>query len=163
LEAIATIAAECGRQIENRKSKIKNNMNVPGLRSPNEKIGGFVYLPRLLDKIRLHAAGRLPQDYHANLGKGFDGAFAKFLRLDYAALAERVKKGGSDEEVLAWCFENGRKPDEDEIKIWSEFLRKRGWNDEASELLAKRKKESGFENRDDIQTFFSYIDADEGR
>jgi gluconokinase len=40
---------------------------------------------------------------------------------------------------------------------------KRGWSDELSERLASRKKESGLENRDDIQTMFHYIDADEGR
>ena len=32
-----------------------------------------------------------------------------------------------------------------------------------AERLAKRKLESGFENRDEIQTMFDYIDADEGR
>jgi hypothetical protein len=40
---------------------------------------------------------------------------------------------------------------------------KRGWNDAGSEMVALRKKESGFENRGDIQTMFAYIDADEGR
>ena len=43
------------------------------------------------------------------------------------------------------------------------FMVKRGWSDELSERLVSRKKESGFENRDDIQTMFHYIDADEGR
>jgi hypothetical protein len=32
-----------------------------------------------------------------------------------------------------------------------------------SEILIRRKKESGFETRDEIQTMFDYIDADEGR
>jgi hypothetical protein len=32
-----------------------------------------------------------------------------------------------------------------------------------TEILLRRKKESGFETRDDIQTLFQYIDADEGR
>jgi hypothetical protein len=40
---------------------------------------------------------------------------------------------------------------------------KRGWNDSGSEMVAQRKKESGLENRGDIQTMFDYIDADEGR
>jgi len=42
------------------------------LRSPSEKIGGLFYFGRMLDKIRLHAKGELPSDYHANLGVGFD-------------------------------------------------------------------------------------------
>ena len=44
----------------------------------------------MLDKIRLHAKGKLPSDYHANLGKGFDEKCVKFLRVGYAGLAERV-------------------------------------------------------------------------
>ncbi len=42
-------------------------------------------------------------------------------------------------------------------------MRKRGWNDESSGRLVTRKRESGLEDRDDVQTFFDYIDADEGR
>ena len=39
----------------------------------------------------------------------------------------------------------------------------RGWNDEATERLAMRKRESGIPDRADIQTLFDYIDLDEGR
>jgi gluconokinase len=42
-------------------------------------------------------------------------------------------------------------------------MSKRGWRDDLSDRLASRKKEGGLENRDDIQTMFNYIDADEGR
>ncbi len=42
-------------------------------------------------------------------------------------------------------------------------MRKRGWNDDGTENLNRRKKESGLEDRNDIQTMFDYIDADEGR
>jgi hypothetical protein len=55
------------------------------------------------------------------------------------------------------------KPSEEEILIWNEFMRKRGWNDEATETLNRRKGEGGFSQRHDIQTMFDYIDADEGR
>jgi len=36
--------------------------HVSGLRSCYAKVGRFVYFGRMLDKIRLHAAGRLPAD-----------------------------------------------------------------------------------------------------
>jgi hypothetical protein len=133
------------------------------LRSPSEKIGGLFYFGRMLDKIRLHANGELPQDYHANLGKGFDEKCVNFLRINYAQLVERVKRGGTDGEILRWCFENGRRPDENEIYVWNEFMRKRGWNDEVSEILERRKKEASMTDRSDIQTAFQFIDADEGR
>ena len=46
-------------------------------RSPRETMDGWGYLPRYLDKIRLHLAGRLHSDYTENLGKGFDGMWLK--------------------------------------------------------------------------------------
>jgi gluconokinase len=138
-------------------------MTVPGLRSPYVKTRGLMYFARMLDKIRLHAKGSLPSDYHANLGEGFDKLCAQFLRVNYADLAGQANKLSSDEAVLDWCEATGRKPDESDFEVWNEFMRKRGWNDGASERLRQRKAESGFANRDEIQTFFDYIDADEGR
>jgi len=41
---------------------------VPGLRSPYDKVGRLVYFGRMLDKIRLHAIGKLPPDYQSDLG-----------------------------------------------------------------------------------------------
>jgi Domain of unknown function (DUF5069) len=133
------------------------------LRSPSVKVGGLVYFARMLDKIRQHAKGELPPEYQANLGRGFDASCATFLRVDYNRLAERVKQGGTDEEVLQWCFSMGRQPSEDEIYVWNEFMRKRGWSDEVSETLKRRKKEAGMAGRSEIETMFAFIDADEGR
>ena len=133
------------------------------LRSPSAKVGGILHFGRMLDKIRLHAQGRLLAAYQANLGKGFDGSCVKFLGIDYGELAERVRNGGSDEDILRWCLERGRRPSEREIHIWNEFMRKLGWNDEVTETLKRRKREGGLEHRSDIQTMFQFIDADEGR
>jgi Domain of unknown function (DUF5069) len=133
------------------------------LRSPSEKVGGLFYFGRMLDKIRVHARNELPSDYHLNLGKGFDEKCVRFLRVDYDELVERVKQGGTDEEILEWCFTVGRKPAEDDIHVWNEFMRKVGWNDEVSKIVARRKEEGGIGDRSDIQTSFDFIDADEGR
>ena len=133
-------------------------MNIPNLRSPRETVGGLVHFGRMLDKIRLHAQGKLPADYVPNLGKGFDGRC-----VDYSALVARVQAGGTDEELLAWCYENGRKPTEEEMEVWNAFMSKRGWNDEASPMLQKRLIDNGFAGRTDIATFFDYLDADERR
>jgi gluconokinase len=139
------------------------SMSQVALRSPSEKVGGLFYFGRMLDKIRLHSKGELPADYHANLGKGFDEKCVRLLRVNYDQLAERVKKGGTDEELLQWCFEKGCRPNENDIYVWNEFMRKRGWNDEVSEILKRRKAEAGMSERADIQTAFQFIDADEGR
>lgn len=133
------------------------------VRSPGAKVGGLVYFGRMLDKIRVHAKGELPADYQPNLGRGFDAACVDLLRVHYPELVARVKEGGTDEEILGWCFARGRKPADAEIYVWNEFLRKRGWNDELSETLTRRKKEAGMAGRSEIQTMFQFIDADEGR
>jgi gluconokinase len=138
-------------------------MSQLALRSPSDKGGGLFYFRRMLDKIRLHTKGELPSDYHANLGKGFDEKCVRFLRVNYDELAERVKKGGTDEEILQWCFSVGRRPSDDDLYVWNEFMRKRGWNDEVSETLKRRKAEAGMTDRADIQTAFQFIDADERR
>jgi Domain of unknown function (DUF5069) len=133
-----------------------------GLRSPYAKVNGLVYFARMLDKIRKHAHNDLPEEYQANLGKGFDESCVRLLRIDYNQLVDRVKQGGTDEEILQWCFNIARQPSDHEIYVWNEFMRKRGWNDEISETLKRRKKEAGMADRSEIETMFAFIDADEG-
>ena len=138
-------------------------MKVAALRSPRDQVRGIVHFGRMLDKFRLQQSGKLPSEYQQNLGGGFDERCLTFLSIKYPALIDRVKQGGSDEEILEWCFREGRHPSEQEIEVWNGFMSKRGWNDDSSELLQRRLKESGFEGRSDIQTFFDFIDLDEGR
>jgi hypothetical protein len=152
----------CGLAVES-SLPLNRRMQIQNLRSPYDRVNGLMYFGRMLDKIRLHSQGKLPADYIANLGVGFDERALSFLHLTYADLGKRTLQGGSDEEVLGWCFEQGRRPSPEEIEVWNEFMRKRGWNDEASERLNQRKQEGGFSGRDDIQTFFDFIDLDEGR
>lgn len=133
------------------------------VRSPAAKVGGLVYFGRMLDKIRVHAKGELPEEYQPNLGKGFDAKCCAFLHIDYAELAARVKEGASDDDMLQWALTTGRRPNEDEITMWNEFMRKFGWRDQASEILERRKREGGMADRAEIETMFQFIDADEGR
>ncbi|HKB55947.1 MAG TPA: DUF5069 domain-containing protein [Lacunisphaera sp.] len=135
---------------------------VPGLRSNYDKTGRLYYFGRLLDKIRLHAAGKLPADYHGNLGIGFDGRCCAFLRVPYAEVKARVLAGGTDEEILTWCFERGGARTDDECAWWNNFMTKRGWRDEASALLQKRIVELGLTGKP-IETFFDLNEFDEGR
>jgi len=126
---------------------------------------GLIYFARMLDKIRLHAQGRLAPDYFVGVEDPtfFDSRCTRFLGINYDDLVERTLQGGSDEEILEWCFARGRKPSEEEISIWNAFLSKRGWRDEASDDLAAAKKRSGLDDRDDVQTWVDLHDAEEGR
>jgi hypothetical protein len=133
-------------------------------RSPYDTVGGLVYFPRMLDKIRLQARGDLPEAYHNNLGREFDGHCLAFLHVKYADLRERVLIDGSDEEILEWCFTKGRRPSEGEIEIFNGFMQKAGWRDASSERLAALIQRSGLEHLGRrCVTRFDFIEFDEGR
>lgn len=134
-------------------------------RSAHDEVGGLIYFARMCDKIRLHAAGELPEAYLDYLGKGFDGRICGFLRVDYPALRARVLAGASDEAALAWCLEQGRGLEDIDRLVWNGFARKRGWRDPdgGSDFLANAKEQNGLAGRGDIVTMFDFYDADEGR
>ena len=131
--------------------------------SPYDTCHGLVYFPRMIDKIRKHADGQLGPDYVPNLGKGFDVRCCSLLGIDYAALATAVGSSLSDDQAWEWALKNGNILTEEQIEVWNGFMTRRGWKDDLVEILERRKKEGGFETRDEIQTMFDYIDADEGR
>jgi hypothetical protein len=144
---------------------------VPGLRSPYDRVGKLIYFPRMLSKIRLHAKGALPEAYHERLGggpdgSGFDGRCVRFLGVCFEALttATATLEGDrSDEELLEWCFQNGYRRTSEEIDVWSNFLMKRGWRDDATPLLQQRIKDAGLPSDGTILTAFDFIEIDEGR
>jgi len=140
--------------------------NVPGLRSPYARTGRLVYFGRMLDKIRLHAAGTLPADYAANLGEArtnlFDARCCRFLGLKYTDVVARTMMGGSDEEILAWCEARGTLHTDEECEIWSRFHMKIGWRDDRTALLQERIKEFGLTDKP-IESYFDLLDFDEGR
>ncbi len=134
--------------------------------SDYKETNGLIYFARMLDKIRLRAEGRLPDDYFTGVDEDptfFDARCTRFIRVNYDELAKRTLQGGSDEEILEWCFDRGRKPNQEEIEIWNAFIAKRGWRDSSSADLQAAKERNGWANRDDIQTWLDLHDAEEGR
>jgi hypothetical protein len=141
-------------------------MEISGLRSAYESVGGIVYFGRMVDKMRLHDAGLLPSEYQSSLGdanpRSFDGRCCRFLQIDYAALAARATQGGTDEALFQWACAHGRKPPEQEVEVWNTFMQKRGWRDESSGRLCEQTRRAGITDRV-VSTFFDFFDADEGR
>lgn len=139
---------------------------IPGLRSPSDKVKGLVYFGRMLDKIRLFAAGKLPEGWHAARGAAMQGSFdarcCRFLGINYADLEKETLKGGTDEELLEWAFKRGRKPNDEDIEIWNAFMMKRGWRDAGTQRLHERLAEIGLPPGT-VETMFEFIDLDEGR
>jgi uncharacterized protein DUF5069 len=128
-------------------------------------VSGFVYFGRMLDKIRLSEQGRLPPGY--NLGDQnpvfFDAVCCRFLSVEYQEIVNRVRAGHSDEAILEWAYQAGKRPPKDQIKFWNSFITKCGWRDQSTASLNRWKKQLGLEHRMDVQTFFDLYDADESR
>ena len=137
----------------------------PPFRGPRERVGGLCHFARLLDKIRLHQRGELPEEYHPNFGLsvGLDGHLCGFLGIDFDTLCERVREGGTDDEIAEWCFARGLRPNKVQARVWNEFARKVGWNDRASRFVASVRQEDGLADRADIVTAFDTMDLREGR
>jgi hypothetical protein len=125
---------------------------------------GWVYLPRFVDKIRLHLAGRLATDYQENFTKGFDGVWLKHAGVSAEQMINVVKNSLTDGEVCDWVRKNVNKTAEEKAAFAKYVLNRGNDGDPAiKERLAQRKAALGLAHRADIQTFVDMIDADERR
>jgi hypothetical protein len=139
-------------------------MKIEGIKGCYEKTGAMFYFARMCSKIRLHAAGKLPEEYFSMLGQGFDGRTCRYLGVSYESLKERVLSSLSDEEALEWCMEKGRRLTAEEILIYNSFMSKRGWrDDETDEWLPGAIKEYGLQVDGRVLTDFELVEMDEGR
>jgi hypothetical protein len=133
-------------------------------RSPRETMCGWMHLPRYIDKIRLHFAGKLHSDYQPNFGKGFDGLWLEFAGVDEKQFLEVVRNSVTDGEVCDWVLKNVKKPDSVKNEHRQRMMNYPKKDDaDGQERLKMRKGQSGLSHRDDVQCFVDYIDADEKR
>ena len=133
-------------------------------RSPREIMAGWHYLPRYVDKIRLHLAGRLHADYTDNLGKGFDGFWLKAAGVTHEQFVAVVKNSLTDGEICDWVRQNVKRSESEKVAHWEDVLSRPLANDEAACARFKmRKEQAGLAQRDDLRNFVDYIDADEKR
>lgn len=138
--------------------------NVIYPRSPREAMAGWTHLPRFVDKIRLHLAGKLHPDYQENFCKGFDGWWLQAAGLTADQFIEVVKNTITDGEVADWVLKHVKKTDTEKAAHRERMLNHGKAGDEALKARMKmRKEQAGLSHRDDIQTFVDYIDADEKR
>ena len=133
-------------------------------RSPRETMCGWMHLPRYIDKIRLHLAGKLHGDYAANFGKGFDGRWLEAAGLQHEQFIEVVKNSVTDGEICDWIRRNVKKSEADKRTHAEAMLRYPKAGDAAMEdRLKQRKEQAGMSHRNEITTFVDFIDADEKR
>ena len=129
-------------------------------RSPRIRLGGYVLLPRLLDKCRASLAGT-SGEYHYNCP--LDQHFFNFTGVDHEALKAEVAKGLGDGEILNWIQENAKHRHTPwKIGQWSDYQQRRGPDSDAEtlgffvEMLGKLSK-----TREDISTWADLLDLDD--
>jgi len=133
-------------------------------RNPREIMDGWMYLPRYLDKIRLHLAGKLHADYQENLGKGFDGMWCKHAGVTHEQMIAVVKNSITDGEVCDWVRQHVKKSPAEKAAHREDLLsRPLAGDEQAVARLKMRKETCGAGQRDDIKTFVDVINADEKR
>ena len=135
--------------------------------SDHVKTRGVVYFARMVDKIRLQAAGQLPDSFLGHLGfsdpTSFDARCCRFWALDYEQVKTRTLQGGTAEEIFDDLFA-GRPPlNPEHVFGWNLFLLKRGWRDSGTPGVVAEKAASGFAHRTDVQTYADVHDVEEGR
>lgn len=131
-------------------------------RSPYEKLGGYVHLPRLIDKAKLHRKGLL--DGYNYKTVGFDKHLLSFLKIDGDAFEEAVHRLEKDDAILNWVQGNSTKHSPDEVEHWNQAMISRHPDTAAKKArFTHFLKEAGGVGRKDIRTYFDLIEFDEGR
>lgn len=128
-------------------------------RSPRARLGGFVHLPRLLDKARAFAAGKNGDyDYNCPLDKRF---FA-FTGLNADALLAGIKAGKNDTEMLAWALAHLQPARQSwEIDAWSRWLEALTPGDARRHTNFAEGISKLAPGREDISTSFDRLDLDD--
>jgi hypothetical protein len=141
------------------KSLVDLTKNPP--RSPYVRLGGYVILPRLIDKARASLGGTLGEYYDGP--KGLNGRFLQFVGIEHQAIKEQIAKGGGDAEILAWVELNAKpKRQPWEIAAWGNYQIHRPVDSDAETLenFAKSMRRL-HPDREDITTRFDFLDFDD--
>jgi Domain of unknown function (DUF5069) len=131
-------------------------------RSPYVKLGGYVHLPRLIDKARLFRQGSLHGYNYRN--RGFDKHLLAFLGIDGEQFERAANELSTDAEILDWVRSHGVHHAPEEIEQWNRaMIARRPDNPEKIARFQHILAEAGGAGRTDIQTYFDLIDLEEGR
>ena len=123
------------------------------------RLGGYVILPRILDKGRAILAGKNGEYKYAC---PLDARFLEFAGIDPEALKAQLAASKSDSEILDWIIANSTtKPSPAEIAAWSVMQEQRVPSDPDSRTYFNDLHASVAPNRADIATWFDLLDLDD--
>ena len=128
-------------------------------RSPRIRLGGYVILPRILDKCRATLAKK-NGDYSFDCP--LDQYFLKFAGINPIALRRQVARGLGDGEILAWIQKNQKhRRSGQEIEAWSDFMNRRAPTSIDQRERMNTYQKTAHADRDDITTWFDVLDLDD--
>lgn len=128
-------------------------------RSPRVRLGGFVVLPRMLDKGRATVAGKHGEYHYAC---PLDQRFLDFAGINPNALKKELAKGKGDIEILAWIQANAKhKRTDPEIAAWSALVEQRAPSDIESRSYFNELQSKVAPKRQDLATWFDLLDVDD--
>lgn len=138
----------------------KTDLTKHAPRSPRVRLGGYVILPRMLDKGRAEIAGTNGEYHYAC---PLDQHFLEFAGIDAEELKKELKQGKGDGEILAWIEKHAKhKHTPWDIKQWSNYQEQRGpgGDIETREFFNDLARGAGPE-RKDITGWFELLDLDD--
>jgi hypothetical protein len=147
-----------------QRRKICMNINAPDLtqrppRSPRVRLGGYVILPRMLDKGRATLAGK-NGEFHYDCP--LDQQFVQFVGIDPEALKQQLSAGTGDGEILEWIeMHSTKKRSPSEIAAWSAHQEQRGATDLESRKFFNDYHAKMAPKRKDVATWFDILDIDD--
>jgi hypothetical protein len=129
-------------------------------RSPYERLGGYVWLPRLIDKARAYAAGTLG-DYHY-VDCPMNAHLLHFLGIDSDRMASVIAERPTDEQVWHWVDAHAIPHSLPIRELFNQrFMRFKGENPAEHQLYREMIDRLAFGQR--IDGFFDLLDLDDGR
>ena len=138
------------------------SLNTPDLtkfppRSPRVRLGGYVILPRMLDKGRATVAGKNGEYHYAC---PLDQGFLEYVGIDPEALKKQLNN--SDTEVLEWINKNANhKRAMPEILAWSAWQEQSAPDNPESREHFNDIQKAAAPKREDIATWFDVLDVDD--
>ncbi|MFZ5496701.1 MAG: DUF5069 domain-containing protein [Verrucomicrobiota bacterium] len=128
-------------------------------RSPRVRLGGFVHLPRLIDKARATLAGT-NGDYHYDCAT--DALFWEFTGLSAAAFLAEVQSGKCDYDLLNWVMNRlSPKRSKCEIAAWSAWMEARVPTTTGGRAYFNELHAAVGPRREDVATWFDLLDLED--
>ena len=128
-------------------------------RSPRVRLGGYVLLPRMLDKGRATLAGNNGEYIYAC---PLDNRLLEYAGIDAKALKKQLATGKGDGEILKWLRSNAKyQRTESEIEAWSAWQERRTPDNPDSREFFNNLHKRVAPARTDITTWFDLLDVDD--